>query len=582
MAQTEIQQERTKKSEEQMSEEKFLIDLYRFMKKRDTPIERIPNLGFKQSTCYIVTVQQLWKQVYNSLGGNPRSTSAATCTRRHYEKLLLSYECHLTGKLVNVFPRNQPKHFNYVNYSKEHEDGQRPQKRKLPMMPLIPVGSPEIRNIVFPPSPLYAHYFHPGHSVLPPNVPTSSSVLTPHCPPPPEPWFLFPPSHLHPTDGAKEPLENLRNLAERYKTGLTEPLNLSTKSSRQESNGIPASSFTPPSSSRSPKFLNKPSPLYTPHLVVRDDGCETQDGEAGSGDASYSHPVKANEAYVIDVDAIPASSSPSCASTLRTDEGATTMQRKPGSPRTDLSVRAREEREGSPDVREVSFSHLLPSLSRDNEGQMEIEVPLSVFNNWLRQCGSSAAMFGAKQLGTLPPQDVEHRHPCEPDFLPTNLTFHTNPRHQSSAFSEDLRMLTRNHLPSPLPASHAAVNRLDDGHNHFTNYKPLPSSGILKNAVSQDTYPFDNNNCKPLHFWDVYDRETQASRIPVNIDSSPRRVQQDIAVSAPYDEDTGSRGKEGSDSGPSAVLMLNSSSSSLLHLTTEEVMKLKKIISSSS
>lgn len=33
-----------------------------------------------------VTAQQLWKQVYNTLGGNPRSTSAATCTRRHYER----------------------------------------------------------------------------------------------------------------------------------------------------------------------------------------------------------------------------------------------------------------------------------------------------------------------------------------------------------------------------------------------------------------------------------------------------------------------------------------------------------------
>ena len=33
-----------------------------------------------------VTTHQLWKQVYNTLGGNPRSTSAATCTRRHYEK----------------------------------------------------------------------------------------------------------------------------------------------------------------------------------------------------------------------------------------------------------------------------------------------------------------------------------------------------------------------------------------------------------------------------------------------------------------------------------------------------------------
>lgn len=31
------------------AEELFLKDLYTYMKKRDSPIERIPNLGFKQS-----------------------------------------------------------------------------------------------------------------------------------------------------------------------------------------------------------------------------------------------------------------------------------------------------------------------------------------------------------------------------------------------------------------------------------------------------------------------------------------------------------------------------------------------------
>lgn len=40
----------------------------------------------KYPALFQVTSQQLWKQVYNMLGGNPRSTSAATCTRRHYEK----------------------------------------------------------------------------------------------------------------------------------------------------------------------------------------------------------------------------------------------------------------------------------------------------------------------------------------------------------------------------------------------------------------------------------------------------------------------------------------------------------------
>lgn len=55
MAHREIQEDRTNDSMEESSETEkwFLKDLYNFMKKRDTPIERIPNLGFKQSN-YII------------------------------------------------------------------------------------------------------------------------------------------------------------------------------------------------------------------------------------------------------------------------------------------------------------------------------------------------------------------------------------------------------------------------------------------------------------------------------------------------------------------------------------------------
>jgi len=35
---------------EKEEEEAFLVSLYQFMKERRTPIERIPHLGFKQST----------------------------------------------------------------------------------------------------------------------------------------------------------------------------------------------------------------------------------------------------------------------------------------------------------------------------------------------------------------------------------------------------------------------------------------------------------------------------------------------------------------------------------------------------
>lgn len=49
MTQGEIQKEKTEEPLLDAAEREFLRDLYIFMKKRDTPIERIPNLGFKQS-----------------------------------------------------------------------------------------------------------------------------------------------------------------------------------------------------------------------------------------------------------------------------------------------------------------------------------------------------------------------------------------------------------------------------------------------------------------------------------------------------------------------------------------------------
>ncbi|XP_062376278.1 AT-rich interactive domain-containing protein 5B-like [Sardina pilchardus] len=89
----------------QRAEQVFLSALHRYMKKRHTPIERIPYLGFKQINLWTmfetaqklggyeqITAHRQWKQVYDELGGHPGSTSAATCTRRHYERLLLPYE----------------------------------------------------------------------------------------------------------------------------------------------------------------------------------------------------------------------------------------------------------------------------------------------------------------------------------------------------------------------------------------------------------------------------------------------------------------------------------------------------------
>lgn len=51
-----------------------------------------------------VTSNRMWKVIYDELGGNQNSTSAATITRRHYERLLLSYERKVKGEEHKPLP----------------------------------------------------------------------------------------------------------------------------------------------------------------------------------------------------------------------------------------------------------------------------------------------------------------------------------------------------------------------------------------------------------------------------------------------------------------------------------------------
>ncbi|KAM6911903.1 uncharacterized protein PEZ65_016077 [Lycodopsis pacificus] len=89
-------------------EQLFLDQLFAYMERLGSPIHKVPNLGFKKIDLFLmysvvkrlgghkrVTLDRLWKIVYNELGGCAGSTSAATCTRRHYERLMLPYEEHL-------------------------------------------------------------------------------------------------------------------------------------------------------------------------------------------------------------------------------------------------------------------------------------------------------------------------------------------------------------------------------------------------------------------------------------------------------------------------------------------------------
>ncbi|XP_074928686.1 AT-rich interactive domain-containing protein 5B isoform X2 [Chelonoidis abingdonii] len=66
-----------------------------------------------------ITARRQWKHIYDELGGNPGSTSAATCTRRHYERLILPYERFIKGEEDKPLPPVKPR--KQDNISQESE-----------------------------------------------------------------------------------------------------------------------------------------------------------------------------------------------------------------------------------------------------------------------------------------------------------------------------------------------------------------------------------------------------------------------------------------------------------------------------
>ncbi|XP_076164270.1 uncharacterized protein LOC143145108 isoform X3 [Ptiloglossa arizonensis] len=96
-------------------EKKFLTDVQSFMNSRGTPVGKMPLLGYRQIDLFLfytkvqmlggydsVSAGRLWKTIYDDIGGNTGNTSAATITRRHYERLLLPYERYQRGEEAKV------------------------------------------------------------------------------------------------------------------------------------------------------------------------------------------------------------------------------------------------------------------------------------------------------------------------------------------------------------------------------------------------------------------------------------------------------------------------------------------------
>lgn len=318
------------------------------------------------------------------------------------------------------------------------------------------------------------------------------------------------------------------------------------KGPRREPDSKPTSSFSTPLPSKNPKFLNKPSPLYTIQCsqVTKSERRETRSDEAGSEGPSHPFTTKVREAYADDA---ASSSTPYTAAAWgQTDIGADLMVPKLSSPKTDCIPQVKENASRSPDVSELAQSPVLPGLPRQNqEGEMEIEVPLSLLCNWLKACKPQVAEREAN------PEDLTRQRRCsEAEDQPTNLTVRLNFQNTAQV-SEDPRLRPRN-----APAVHPGYKH---GHTSQTPLAPSPhlSPGyVLKNAASQDL--FDKQDIIQFH----------NSRHPHEWDS----LRQETAAPAPQRERTAPA---------SSLLLLDSRSMPMLQLSEEEVAKLRRIISNS-
>nr|XP_046266145.1 AT-rich interactive domain-containing protein 5B [Scatophagus argus] len=146
-------------------EQLFLDQLFAFMDRHGSPIHKVPNLGFKKIDLFLmysvvkrlggykkVTLDRLWKVVYNELGGCPGSTSAATCTRRHYERLMLPYEEHLRagGAEFKIPESPMPPKPRGIRGRKPLPRGRKPGPKKKITTPAPPPPPPPPRTVVNP------------------------------------------------------------------------------------------------------------------------------------------------------------------------------------------------------------------------------------------------------------------------------------------------------------------------------------------------------------------------------------------------------------------------------------------------
>lgn len=359
-------------------------------------------------------------------------------------------------------------------------------------------------------------------------------------------------------------------MAEQYKmsAGLSssEPLNLSKKASAKESDPIPVSSFSPLASTKNPKFLNKPSTLYSPkHAgVMRCEGIEAQEGESSKGVPSFSDSEKKSKTDDDDIQVLTPSESPILISSLTPEPDLSAFVAKPkaSSPKEDFPVEPTKDRGVRTEPAGFNFSYVLPRNSKEKDGKMEIEVPLSVFRNWLRLYGSSKKLPETKELLVSDSEEsLGNTSLLGEDILPTDMTF-CRPQNQSLA--EDLRLRNKSNL---------VPNTETENYKDSSLNSSKTSDGLLtRGEADQGIWSFMP---RARDFWNAHSKETVAPQNPIKPGSSPTGIRTKF-----YMEDMMQRGMQRLEVEPSAVLMVNSSTATRIPLTPEEVMKLQNIMAS--
>lgn len=213
-------------------------------------------------------------------------------------------------------------------------------------------------------------------------------------------------------------------------------------------------------------------------------------------------------------------------------------------------------RQQNPEVRSINKCK---SSNGENGGRMEIEIPLSVFNNWLQMYGPPP-VHGSRQPLI---QEDKRRKSSAAETMAANLTFEVK---QSKLDGGNLQ-----YTPSQ-----TCTSEHHPGQYLWSNYNPAYS--VLKNAASRDLLSDVTKPCNlksgPLVYWDLTRDSGPSLPKQVNVSNEPPVLPQDFRVSKPYAAEEYVHLQPESE-----VLQLNPTSA--LQLTPAEVMKLRKIISKS-